>query len=173
MRIIAAASFALAVLCAQQAPAAPTDDIADALVDAAKKPITADSLPAAFARLTRFIRHEANGLILYTDGGPADGYVRHAQAHFDPSPTIRKGVDMTPQFDVVIDLADQPGFTYQDMAAALEQRLGTPTTSSDQPGAVFRAWLLKEPAGRSVTLARAQGSDSPDMTTIFQLIQNR
>ena len=173
MRIIAAVSFALALIPTPAALAAPTDDIADALIDAAKKPITADSLPADFARLTRFIRHEANGLILYTDGGPTDGYVRHAQAHFDPTPTIRKGVDMTPQFDVVIDLADQDGFTYKDMAAALERRLGTPTTSSDQPGAIFRAWLLKEPVGRSITLAHAQGSDGPDMTTIFQLIQNR
>jgi hypothetical protein len=173
MRIIAAASLALAMMCALPAAAAPTDDIADALVAAARKPITADSLPADFARLTKFVRHDANGLILYTDGGPTDGYVRHAQAHFDPTPTIRKGVDMTPQFDVVIDLADQPGFTYEGLAAALEQRLGTPTAHSNQPGAIFRAWLLKDPAGRSVTLAHAQGSDGPDMTSIFQLIQNR
>jgi hypothetical protein len=173
MRIIAAAFFAFAATVAPWALGAPTNDIADALAEASVKPITSDSLPSDFSRLTRFVRHDANGLVLYTDGGPTDGYVRHAQAHFDLTPSVRKDADKIPLFSVEFELADQPDFTYEGVAAALEQRLGTPSAHSDQPGAVFRTWLLKKPEGRTITLARADGSDNGDPTIVFQLIQNR
>jgi hypothetical protein len=173
MKIIAAACLALAILCAPPVPAAPADDIADALARASSGPITADSLPEDFARLARFVRHDANGMILFTDGGPTDGYVRHAQAHFDLTPLARKGVDKIPLFAVEFELADQPDFTFEGLSAALERRFGNPSASSDQPEAVFRTWLLKEPAGRTVTLARAHASDNGDPTIIFYLIQNR
>jgi hypothetical protein len=173
MRIIAATVFSVAILASLSAGATPADNVADALVEAARKPITADSLETDFSRLTRFVRHNGNGLILYTDGGPADGYVRHAQARYDLTPTIRKGIDMIPQFDVAIELVDQPDFTYEAVASALERRLGTPMASSNQAGALFRTWVLKKPEGRTITLAYAPASDNAEATTIFQLIQNR
>ena len=162
----AALSFAAAGL------AAPTDDIADALVSAGTKPITADSLPTDFARLTRFTRHEANGMVIFADGGPTDGYVRHAQAQYDTSAIPHGGPSM-PLFSVAFELASQSDFTFEGLSSALEQRLGTPTTSSNQIGATFRTWLLKKPDGRSFTIARAQGSDNGDPVTIIHLIQKR
>ncbi len=173
MRLFAGTFFALAILCAPAAPGAPVDDIADALTQASANPITADSLPANFARLAHFVRHEANNAILYTDGGPSDGYVRYAQAHFNLTPLAAKDASQFPLFDVEFELTDQPDFTFEGLAAALERRLGTPSTSSDQPEAVFRTWLLKQPAGRTITLARANGSDNGDPAIVFQLIQNR
>lgn len=173
MKAFAAAALIIGLLAGAGAQAAPTSDIADALTDASRKPITAETLPKDFARLTHFVRHDANGMVLYTDGGPADGYVRHAQAHFDLTPTVRKDADKVPLFAVAFEFVDQPDFSYEGLAAALEQRLGTPTAHSNQTGAIFRTWLLKQPEGRTVTLARAQGSDNGDTITIFQLIQNR
>jgi len=74
---------------------------------------------------------------------------------------------------VAFELANQSDFTFEGLAAALEQRLGTPTTSSNQIGATFRTWLLKQPDGRSFTIAQAQGSDNGDAVTIVHLIQKR
>jgi hypothetical protein len=154
------------------ARAAPTDDIADVLVTAGSKPITPDSFTTDFARLAKFVRHDANGRIIFADGGPADGYVRHAQAQFDNSkiPTSGPGA---PLFSVAFELADQQDFTFEGFAAAMEQRLGTPNVSSNQTGATFRTWLLKSPEGRSFTIARAQGSDNGDPVIVVELIQKR
>jgi len=173
MKFFAAIWSLLAVMAfAGLAGAAPTDDIADALVAGAHQPITADSLPTDFARLAKFVRHEANGMVLFTDGGPTDGYVRHAQAQFDIA-TIPHGGPTMPLFSVAFELVDQPGFTFDGLAAAMEQRLGTPSVSSNQAGAIFRTWLLKEPAGRSVTIAQAQASDNGDRITVVDMIQKR
>ena len=156
------------------AQAAPTDDVADALVLAGKKAdITPDSLPNDFARLTRFVRHEGNGMVLFSDGGSTDGYVRHAQAHFDTSHAPRAGGDKIPLFSVAFELVDQADFSFEGLSSALEQRLGTPTLSSNQTGATFRTWLLKNPDGRNFTVARAQASDNGDPITIVQVMQNR
>jgi hypothetical protein len=152
------------------ASAAPTDDIADALVQGGTKTITADSLPSDFARLTKFVRHDGNGMVLFSDGGMTDGYVRHAQARFDISSGPRAGAKM-PLFSVAFELVNQENFTFEGLAAALAQRLGTPSASSNQTGAVFRTWLLKEPEGRSFTVATSQASDNGDPITIVQLIQ--
>ena len=154
------------------ARAAPTDDIADALVDAGAKPISSDSLPADFARLARLIPHDANGMVLYADGGSTDGYVRHAEARFDKS-AMPHGGPSAPLFSVAFEMVDQQDFTFEGLAAALDQRLGTPITHSDQIGATFRTWLLKSPQGRSLTIARAQASDNGDPITVVQLIQQR
>jgi hypothetical protein len=172
MRFLAAC-FLTVALSAAGAAAAPTDDVADALVASGRKAdITADSLPGDFARLTRFNRHEANGMVIFSDGGPTDGYVRHAQAQYDTS-AIPRGGPSAPLFSVAFELANQPDFTFEGLSSALEQRLGTPTTSSNQVGATFRTWLLKQPDGRSVTIAQAQGSDNGDPVTIVHLIQKR
>lgn len=174
MKFLAVWSVAAALLFAGMAQAsAPTEDIADALVSAGSKPnITADSLPTDFARLARFTKHEANGMLIFSDGGPTDGYVRHAQAQFDTSVEPRGGANM-PLFSVAFELASQPDFTFEGLSAALEQRLGTPTTSSNQSGATFRTWLLKQPDGRSFTVAQAQGSDNGDPVIVVHLIQKR
>jgi hypothetical protein len=173
MRFLAAVwSLGLALSLSGFAAAAPIDDIADALVSAGTKQITADSLPTDFARLTKFTRHEANGMVIFADGGPTDGYVRHAQAQYDTSAVPRTGPN-APLFSVAFELAEQPDFTFEGLSAALEQRLGTPTTSSNQTGATFRTWLLKNPDGRSFTIAQAQGSDNGDPVTIVHLIQKR
>ena len=173
MRFLAVWSLGLALSLAGLVAAAPTDDIADALVAAGSKPqITADSLPGDFARLTKFTRHEANGMVIFADGGPTDGYVRHAQAQYDTSIVPRTGPN-APLFSVAFELAEQPDFTFEGLSAALEQRLGTPTTSSNQTGATFRTWLLKNPEGRSFTIAQAQGSDNGDPVIIVHLIQKR
>ncbi len=173
MKTLKPAWLFLAVLAlACPAFAAPTDDIADALVQAGTKPITADSLPSDFARLTKFVRHDANGMVLFTDGGSTDGYVRHAQAHYDIAALPHGGAAM-PLFSVAFELVNQQDFTFEGLASALEQRLGTPSVSSNQAGAVFRTWLLKQPDGRSFTLAQAQASDNGDPVTVVQLIQKR
>src|ERR1700722_5290820 len=173
MRFLAALSLGIALSVTAAAYAAPTDDIADALVAAGTKPrITADSLPADFARLTKFPPHEANGMVIFADGGPTDGFVRHAQAQYDTSAIPRGGPNMT-LFSVAFELARKPDFTFEGLSSALEERLGKPTTSSNQAGATFRTWLLKQPDGRSVTIAQAQGSDNGDPVTIVHLIQKR
>jgi hypothetical protein len=153
--------------------AAPTDDVADALVAAGRKPLTADSLPGDFARLSHFKRHDANGMVVFTQDAPADGHVRNAQAQFDTLGASRPATEKMPLFSIAFELVDQPDFSFDGLAAAMERRLGTPTASSNHIGAVFRTWLLKEPQGRSFTLARAQGSDNGDMITIVQLVQSR
>jgi hypothetical protein len=163
----------LAALLTMPAFAGPTDDVADALVQAGTAAITPNTLPDDFARLTKFVRHEANGMILYTDGGPTDGYVRHAQAHFDTTADIRKGADKIPLFSVAFELVEQPDFTFDGFAAAMEKRLGTPSVSSNRAGSTFRTWLLKQPQGRTFTIARAQASDNPDSVTVVELIQAR
>jgi hypothetical protein len=153
--------------------AAPTDDIADALVTAGTKAeITAESMPNDFGRLSRFVRHDAGGMAIFSDGGPTDGYVRHAQAHFDLSAMPRGGAG-TPQFLVAFELANQPDFTFEGLSSALEARLGTPTSSSNQAGATFRTWNLKQVNGRSLTIAKAPSSDNGDPVTIVDLKQNR
>ena len=168
-----AAAFAVFMAWSGLALAAPADDIADALNVALAKPITADSLPNDFARLTRFVRHDSSNMVLFTDGGSTDGYVRHAQAHFDISAAPRAAGSTDPLFTIAFELVEQPDFTFSGFAAALDRRLGTPATSSTQPGAVFRRWLLKAPAGRSLTLAQAQASDNGDPITIVQIMQAR
>jgi hypothetical protein len=166
--------LAMPALVARPAAAAPTDEIADALAQGAEKPtITPDSLPADFARLARFVRHDAAGMVLFTDGGSTDGYVRHAQAHFDTAQAPGKEQSGIPLFSVALELVDQPDFSFEGLAAALEQRLGTPSSRSDQTGATFRTWELKQPAGRTVTVARAQASDNGDPITIVQIMQKR
>ena len=171
MKILAAAfTLTLALASAGPGHAAPTDDIADALVRGGTKAITADSLPQDFARLTKFVRHDGNGMILFSDGGMTDGYVRHAQARFDTKAGPQAGAVM-PMFSVAFELVNQENFTFEGLAAALSQRLGTPSASSDQVGAVFRTWLLKQPEGRSITLATSQASDNGDPISIVQMIQ--
>jgi hypothetical protein len=170
---ILALILAISVSAMGTAFAASTDDIANVLVDAGRKPITADSLPQDFARLAHFVRHEANGMILYTDSAPADGHVRNAQAHFDTIGGVRPPNDKLPLFSVAFELVDQPDFTFDGLASAIERKLGTPTASSNRNGAVFRTWLLKEPAGRSFTVARAQATDNGDPIIIVQLLQAR
>ena len=166
---------ALALFLAAVTPgfAAPADDVATVLVDVGRKPLTADSLPGDFARLTHFQRHEANGMVLFTQDAPADGHVRNAQAQFDTLGATRPAADKMPLFSIAFEMVDQPDFSFDGFAAAMERKLGTPTASSNQSGAVFRTWLLKEPQGRSFTVARAQGSDNGDMITIVQLVQSR
>jgi hypothetical protein len=166
--------LAIPALLARPAAGAAVDEIADALVQAAEKPtITPDSLPADFARLARFVRHDASGMVLFTDGGSTDGYVRHAQAHFDTAPAAANGPGALPLFSLAFEFVDQPDFSFDGLAAALEQRLGTPSARSDQTGATFRTWQLKQPAGRTVTIARAQASDNGDPITIVQMMQSR
>jgi hypothetical protein len=174
MKFIAAWTLAFALsLTGAALASAPVDDMADALVTAGSKAnITAESLPADFARLTKFTKHEANGMLIFSDGGPTDGYVRHAQAQYDTGSVPRGGASM-PLFSVAFELAIQSDFTFEGLAAALEQRLGTPTTSSNQSGATFRTWLLKQPDGRSFTVAQAQGSDNGDPVIVVHLIQKR
>lgn len=173
MKFFALAVLLSTLLSAGGVRAAATDEIAAALVDAGRKPITADSLPGDFGRLAHFVRHEANGMVLFTDGGPADGHVRNAQAHFDVTSAVRGPNDKIPLFAVAFELVDEPDFSFDGLAAAMEHRLGTPTASSNRTGAVFRTWLLPSPVGRSFTIARAQASDNGDPITIVQLVQNR
>lgn len=172
MKIRAAfCALSFAVGLAFTASAAPTDDIADVIVQAVNKPtITAESLPEDFARLTKFVRHDANGMILFSDGGPTDGYVHHAQARFDNRTPHQPGAGTSP-FTVAFELANEGAFTFEGFSAALAARMGTPTSSSNQTGATFRTWQLKQPAGRSLTVATAQASDGPDQITIVQLSQ--
>jgi len=167
--------FILALLIAAPAClAAPADNIADTLVAAARKQtITPDSLPDDFAHMTRFVRHNGGPMVLFTDGGMTDGYVRHAQAHFATAPAARDPGRIDPLFTVAFEMVQQPDFTFESLAAALEQRLGTPDGSSNQPGAAFRNWHLKQPAGRTLTVAKAQASDNGDPITIVQLTQDR
>jgi hypothetical protein len=167
------AAFAVFLAWSGLALAAPADDIADALNQALSKPITVDTVASDFARLTRFVRHDANNMVLFTDGGSTDGYVRHAQAHFDISQAPRAAGSNDPLFTIALELVEQPDFTFEAFAAALERRLGTPATSSTQPGAVFRRWILKNPTGRSLTIAQAQGSDNGDFVTVVQIMQSR
>jgi hypothetical protein len=166
--------LAVSIIGVPLAQAAATDDIADALVSSGKKAeITPESLPNDFARLTRFVRHDGNGMVLFSDGGSTDGYVRHAQAHFDTARVPRAGNDKIPLFSVAFELVDQPDFSFEGLSSALEQRLGTPSLSSNQAGATFRTWLLKDPDGRNFTIARAQASDNGDPITVVQVMQNR
>lgn len=172
MRVLAL--LALMVGFAAGAHAAPTDDIADVLVTAGKKAdISPETLPADFARLTRFVRHDGKGMILFSDGGSTDGYVRHAQAQF----TILAGpvadTSKMPLFMVALELVDQPDFTFEALSSALTQRLGTPTDSSNQAGATFRTWMLPEPKGRVVRIDRGQASDNGDPVIVVRVMQNR
>jgi hypothetical protein len=164
------AALLIAVTMSMPVWAAATDDIADILALSAKKQITVDTLPDDFARLTKFVRHDGNGMVLFSDGGGTDGYVRHAQARYDIAPAQHAGVK-GPLFSVAFEFGNEENFTFEGLAAALAQRLGTPTTTSNQSGATFRTWLLNEPKGRSVTIATAQASDNGDPITIVQLIQ--
>jgi hypothetical protein len=174
MKFLAAWTLAFALSLAQTVQAsAPVDNIADALVAAGSKAnITAESLPTDFARLTKFTKHEANGMLIFSDGGPTDGYIRHAQAQYDTGAVPRGGPNM-PLFSVAFELSIEPDFTFEGLSSALAQRLGTPTTSSNQSGATFRTWLLKQPDGRSFTIAQAQGSDNGDPVIVVHLIQKR
>jgi len=176
MRLLAACCLAAAGFVAALAfgaMAAPADDIADALLAAGNKAqITADSLPNDFARLSRFVRHDAGGMAIFSDGGPTDGYVRHAQARYDLAAMPRGGSNM-PLFTVAFDLASQPDFTFEGLSAALELRLGTPTSSANQIGNSFRMWRLKQVDGRTLTIAKSQASDNGDPVTIVSLTQQR
>jgi hypothetical protein len=168
-------ALALMLICALAGVcrAMPTDDIAEALIVAGSKPITPDSLPADFARLTRFVRHDGNGMVLFTDGGATDGYVRHAQAHFDTAPAAHDDAGMHPLFSVAFELVDQPDFSFDGLAASLEQKLGAPDNGSNRLGATFRTWNMKQPAGRTLTIAKGRASDNGDGVIIVQLIQER
>ena len=151
--------------------AAPADEMADALVTACSKPeITANSLPDDFARLSRFVRRDAGDMAIFSDGGPTDGYVRHAQARFALS---SQGDATALVFTVALELANQPDFTFEGLSSALENRLGTPTSSSNQTGNSFRSWQLKQVNGRTLTIAKSQASDNGDPVTIVSLTQKR
>jgi len=152
---------------------APADDIADAVIQAGIKPISPESLADDFAPLTKFIRHDASGMVLFSDGGGTNGYVRHAQAHFDTAPAATDPAGKHPAFSIAFELADQPEFSFADLAGALEQRLGKPDRRTDVIGAVSRAWALKQQPGRTLTIARAEASDNGDPVTIVQLVQER
>jgi hypothetical protein len=169
------ASLALAVALilspAGFAASAP-DDLADLVIESARKPITVDSLANDFAHLAKFVRHDAPNQVVFSDGGLADGHVRHAQARFDLAPTSGATANM-PLFVVALELVEQPDFTFEGFAAALERRLGTPDQSSALAGATFRNWRLKQFPGRILAVARSQASDNSDSITIVQLIQER
>ncbi|HLG86327.1 MAG TPA: hypothetical protein VKZ79_03930 [Alphaproteobacteria bacterium] len=169
--LFVAIAFLLAA--AGTAVAAPVDEVAAVLADAGRKPLTVESLPVTFARLVHFKRSDANGMVLFTEEAPADGHVRQAQAQFDTVGAARPAAEKMPVFSVALELVDQPDFSFNGLAAAMEHQLGTPTASSNQAGATFRTWLLKDPQGRSITLARAPGSDNGDTAIIYQLVQNR
>ena len=169
MKFLAALAVALSL--AGAAVAAPVDGIADALVATSNKAeITADSLPNDFARLSRFVRRDTGGMAIFSDGGPTDGYVRHAQARFALSP---QGDTTGLVFMVALELASQPDFTFEGLSSALEGRLGTPTSSSNQNGNSFRSWQLKQVNGRTLTIAKSQASDNGDPVTIVSLTQKK
>ena len=171
MRFLAAISLAFALSLGGAAKAAPTDEIADALVTAANKPeITATSLPNDFARFSRFVRRDVGGMAIFSDGGPTDGYVRHAQARVALS---SQGDTTGLVFTVAFELASQQDFTFEGLSSALEGRLGTPTSSSNQAGNSFRSWQLKQVNGRTLTIAKSQASDNGDPVTIVSLTQKR
>lgn len=171
MRLLAALFLAGALSLAGAAKAAPVDGIADALVTASNKAgITADSLPNDFARLSRFVRRDTGGMAIFSDGGPTDGYVRHAQARFALS---TQGDATGLVFTVAFEFTSQPDFTFEGLSSALEGRLGTPTSSSNQAGNAFRSWRLKQVDGRTLTLAKSQASDNGDPVTIVSLTQKR
>jgi len=173
MRLLAACCLVVMLSFGATAMAAPTDDIADVLVTAGNKAqITAESLPNDFARLSRFVRHDAGGMAIFADGGPTDGYVRHAQARFDLSAMPRSGANAT-LFTVAFELTSQSDFTFEGLAAALAARLGTPTSSANQIGNIFRIWRLKDVSGRTLTIAKSQASDNGDPVTIVSLTQQR
>jgi hypothetical protein len=177
MKLFAALAIGLLVIGlgtpAARAGSAP-EQIADVLIASASKPdITPESLPNDFARLTRFVRHDGNGMVLFSDGGSTDGYVRHAQAHFDTGPAAVSGPTKMPLFMIALELVDEPDFSFTALSAALEARLGTPTDSSQQDGATFRTWMLKQPNGRMLRIDRGQASDNGDPVTIVQIMQNR
>jgi hypothetical protein len=173
MRLLATLLLGGALALTGAAMAAPADDIADALVAAGSKAeITANSLPSDFARLSRFVRHDAGGMAIFSDGGPTDGYVRHAQARFDLS-AMPHGDPSGLLFTVAFELASQPDFTFEGLSSALEGRLGTPTSSANQIGNSFRSWRLKQVDGRTLTIAKAQASDNGDPVTIVSLTQKR
>jgi hypothetical protein len=149
-------------------------EIADVLVASASKPeITPESLPNDFVRLTRFVRHDGKGMVLFSDGGSTDGYVRHAQAHFDTAPAAVSGANKMPLFMIALEFVDQPDFSFSALSAALEARLGTPTDSSNVGGATFRTWMLKQLNGRMLRIDRGQASDNGDPVTIVRIVQNR
>jgi len=151
--------------------AAPVDGIADALVNAANKPeITAESLPNDFARMSRFVRRDAGGMAIFSDGGPTDGYVRHAQARVALSP---QGDTTGLVFMVAFELAIEADFSFEGLSSALEGRLGTPTSSSNQAGNAFRSWQLKQVNGRTLTIAKAQASDNGDPVIVVSLTQKK
>jgi len=170
MRFLAALSLAVALF-AGRAMAAPVDGIADALVTAANKAeITAESLPNDFARMSRFVRRDAGGMAIFSDGGPTDGYVRHAQARVALSP---QGDTTGLVFMVAFELTIQSDFTFEGLSSALEGRLGTPTSSSNQAGNSFRSWQMKQVNGRTLTIAKSQASDNGDPVTIVSLTQKK
>jgi hypothetical protein len=169
MRFLAVLAIGLSL--AGAAMAGPADEMADALVAASSKAeITADSLPNDFARLSRFVRRDTGGMAIFSDGGPTDGYVRHAQARFALSP---QGDTTGLVFMVALELTSQPDFTFEGLSSALEGRLGTPTSSSNQTGNSFRSWQLKQVNGRTLTIAKSQASDNGDPVTIVSLNQKR
>ena len=173
MKKFASLAFAVAFAVASSAFAAGSpDELADLVIESARKLITVDSLTSDFAHLAKFVRHDSSNQVLFSDGGAADGHVRHAQARFDRAPPSAATAAM-PLFVVALELVEQPDFTFDGFAAALERRLGTPDQSSSVEGATFRNWRLKQLPGRSLTIARAQATDNGDRITIVQLVQNR
>ena len=170
MRFLAAL-FLAALSLTGAAQAAPVDGIADALVAAANKPeITAESLPNDFARMSRFVRRDAGGMAIFSDGGPTDGYVRHAQARVALS---AQGDTTGLIFMVAFELAIEPDFSFEGLSSALEGRLGTPSSSSNQAGNAFRSWRLKQIDGRTLTIAKSQASDNGDPVTVVSLTQKK
>lgn len=169
--LLAALVFLLAA--AGTGLAAPVDQVAAVLADATKKALTPDSFPTDFARLSHFKRSDANGMVLFTQEAPADGHVRNAQAQFDTMGASRPAAEAMPLFSIAFELVDQPDFDFAGFAAAMEHQLGTPAGSSNQSGATFRKWSLAEPRGRSITIARAPGSDNGEMAVIVQIVQSR
>jgi hypothetical protein len=172
-RRLVALAFAILLGLPASARAAATDDMARELAERVARPITADSLPADFAPIARFVRREMGGQVMFSDGGIADGHVRHAQASFDLRAPAPGAAAKTPAFFIALELVDEPDFTFDGIAAALERRLGPPDESSGRAGALFRTWHLKALPGRTVTIAPSQASDNGDAVTIVQIVQDR
>lgn len=161
------------LLAAAPARASDADDIARIVSDLAQKSITPDTLTAGFAPLVQFVRRDTKDMLLFTDGKLVDGHVRHAQAQFDGKVGSRTTGDRTPVFSIALELGDEPDFTFDGLAAGFSRRLGTPGATSNRAGATYRVWYLKQPKGRTLTVARGQASDNGEPVTIIQLLQER
>jgi len=152
--------------------AAATDDIADVLVTAAKKAeITPDSLPADFARLTRFVRHDSNGMVLFSDGGSTDGYVRHAKRS-SRSPPARSPIRQDAALHDCHRAGGPAGLTFEAMSSALSQRWAHRPTAPTRPARPSAPGRCPNPRARPQNRP-GQASDNGDPVIVAQVMQNR